>query len=167
MNPEWFGDSFDIVKRYFVGVLKDAGFKVYVDPMFTGDGKSIENEFHAFVGAPRHNGGKPSVRKSALLLDPDTGVGNKKTARHVTLDDISKDLKNHSVVFSFDQSFSRSRTGEEQMAEKLKALSDMDIHAFYYNSHARFLFAALRKPDIDTVISALHSSGLPRSRIFL
>lgn len=51
MNPKWFGDSFDIVKRYFVGVLKDAGFNVYVDPMFTGDGQVIENEFHAFVGA--------------------------------------------------------------------------------------------------------------------
>jgi hypothetical protein len=165
MNPEWFGDSFDIVKRYFVGALKEVGFTVYVDPMFTGDGESIEEQFLAFLGAQRHKGEKASGAKTALLLDPDTGVGKRGTTKHVTLGDIKKALKNYSVVFSFDQSFSRHRKIGEQMAGKLRDLSGMGIHAFYYDSHARFLFAALNKPDLETVISALCSSGLPQRRI--
>lgn len=167
MNPEWFGDSFDIVKRYFVTVLKEAGFSVYVDPMFTGDGESIEREFHAFLGAPRNNGDNSSRQKSALLLDPDTGVGKKKTAQHVTINDIARDLENHSIVFSFDQSFSRNRAGDVQMMEKLNNLSGMGVHAFYYDSHARFLFAATSKSDIELVVSALRISGLPQSRIVM
>ena len=35
MNPRLFGDSFDIVKRFFIKILKDAGYEVYVEPMFT------------------------------------------------------------------------------------------------------------------------------------
>ena len=50
VNPKWFGDSYDIVKRFFVGVLNDLGCRVYVDPMCTVDWKGIENQFHQFLG---------------------------------------------------------------------------------------------------------------------
>ena len=165
MNPEWFGDSFDIVKRYFIEVLKSAGFHVYVDPMFTGDGESIKKQYHAFLGAPQYNGQKSFSGKTALLIDPDTGVGKRKTEKHITLSDIAKELEKHNIVFSFDQSFSRSRSGLEQMMEKLGNLFNIGCYAFYYDSHARFLFAASSEPDIKSVISALHLSGLPQARI--
>ena len=37
MKLDWFGDSYDIVKRFFVEVLSGLGYAVYVDPMPTGD----------------------------------------------------------------------------------------------------------------------------------
>lgn len=46
MNPEWFGDSYDIVKRYFISLLNDNGYKVFVNPMFTGNYQGIENSFY-------------------------------------------------------------------------------------------------------------------------
>ena len=37
MNPEWFGDSYDIVKRFFASSLLDLNYDVYIDPMITGE----------------------------------------------------------------------------------------------------------------------------------
>lgn len=130
MNPDWFGDSFDIVKRFFVSVLRCAGYSVYVD-----------------------------------LLDPDTGIGKKPSAQHITIETIAQNLAHHDVVFSFDQSFSRTRTPLEQMKEKLEALAIYGVHGFYYDSHARFLFAAKSRDAIEEVRKALLAAGLPRKRL--
>jgi hypothetical protein len=73
MNPNWFGDSYDIVKRFFLDVLRSLGYAVYVDPMPSGDWTSIEPEFLKFLGA-QHLREAERSRDSALLLDPDTGI---------------------------------------------------------------------------------------------
>ena len=36
MNPKWFGDSFDIVKWFFIANIRETGYQVFVDPMLTG-----------------------------------------------------------------------------------------------------------------------------------
>jgi hypothetical protein len=82
LNPRWFGDSFDIVKRFFIKILKDAGYEVYVEPMFTGDWEDNEHRFISFIGV---NEGTPTSHKSALFIDPDTGIGNRTTSRHITI----------------------------------------------------------------------------------
>lgn len=35
MNPTYFGDSYDVVKRFFCDMARAAGYVVYIDPMFT------------------------------------------------------------------------------------------------------------------------------------
>lgn len=165
MNAAWFGDSCDIVKRYFVGVLKDAGYRVYVDPMFTGDSRGIEKPFHRFIGAPKFDGKKSPGDRTALLLDPDTGIGRRETEQHVTIDDILRELERHDVVFSFDQSFSRKQSPKDQMKEKLGRITATGRFAFYYDSHARFLFVARARNDIKLVADALRASGLPEGRL--
>jgi len=44
MNRKWLGDSFDIVKRFFLENLRTLGYHVVVDPMFTGEWKPCEKE---------------------------------------------------------------------------------------------------------------------------
>src|SRR3989339_1485639 len=165
MNPEWFGDSFDIVKRYFIGVVKGQGYSVFVDPMFTGDGKGIEESFHRFVGAPKFDGKKSPGEKTALLLDPDTGIGKRKTGQHVTIDDCIRELEHHDLVIVFDQSFARNRTARVQMVEKLNLLSDRGVFGFYYDSHARFLFIGKTWTEVGIAFQAIETSGLPKSRL--
>ena len=115
MNPAWFGDSYDIVKRFFVDVLKRTGYSVTVDPMFTGTWQQIEEPFHRFIGAEQLSDAEWLRSRTVLLLDPDTGVGANATRRHVTLGRIVEELERFEIVFSFDQSFSRGQSAEEKM----------------------------------------------------
>jgi hypothetical protein len=163
MNPQWFGDSFDIVKRYFVENLRAIGYHVVVDPMFMGEWNRLEQKFYHLLGASPL--GESSSNKSALLLDPDIGIGKKKTKQHVTIEVIASHLRNYEVVFSFDQSFSRAGSATEKIREKLGRLKETGNFGFYYDSHARFLFAANALENLNEVEQQLLSSGLPASRL--
>ena len=165
MNPSWFGDSYDIVKRFFVAQLNIAGYKVYVDPMFTGKWDGMADKFFKLLGAASMETFEAGCEKSALLLDPDTGVGKSRSHRHVTISDIVERLQDYEVVFAFDQSFSRDRNPTEQMQEKLSLLSDLGAFGFFYDSHARFLFSTRTAADRQSVINIFLAVGLPKIRL--
>lgn len=168
MNSAWFGDSYDIVKRFFADILKRNGYSVTVDPMFTGTWQQIEEPFHRFIGAERLSDAEwPSSRsRTALLLDPDTGVGAKATRQHVTLERIVDELERYEIVFSFDQSFSRGQSAEEKMSEKLNGLRKKGAYGFYYNSHAKFLFATRQPDELVLIKEAFVATGLPETRFW-
>ena len=105
------------------------------------------------------------TKKLALLIDPDTGIGKKRTKQHVTIAIIATHLQNHEIVFSFDHSFSRAGSTTEKMKEKLGWLEETGNVGFYYDSHARFLFAANSSENLKAVEQQLLSSGLPASRL--
>lgn len=163
MNPQWFGDSFDIVKRFFVENLNAIGYHVVVDPMLTGDWNGLEHDFYHFLKAYPLT--EKSGSKSALLLDPDTGIGTKKSKQHVTIKCIADHLLHHDIVFTFDQSFSRGGSASVKIREKLVLLQETGNHGFYYDSHARFLFAAKSIETLGVVEQQLLVSGLPASRL--
>lgn len=165
MNPQWLGDSYDIVKKFFVDALKGIGYEVYVEPMFTGDWKGGEQQFFEFLGAKQNDEYAEPHPKSALLFDPDTGIGKKASSKHVTISSIIKELRKYEIVFSFDQSFSRGIAPEGQMQEKLAVLDELGGIGFYYNSHARFLFAAKNLIALDTLRDKLIEIGLPAARL--
>jgi len=165
MNRAWFGDSYDIVKRFFVGVLNELGYTVYVDPMPTGEWADCEPAFCRFVGAQIAPAGAARSAKSALLIDPDTGIHDRKSKQHVTIASFVERLESHDVVFVFDQSFARAADQSPQMHRKLEQLGTLDAHGFYYDSHARFLFCARSMTVLDSVVSALLATGLPEGRI--
>lgn len=165
MNPQWFGDSFDIVKRFFVENLNEIGYHVVVDPMLTGEWNGLENKFYKLLKASPLS--KNIKTKSALLLDPDTGVGRKRTKQHVTIKCIVNQLSKYDIVFSFDQSFSRAGSATEKMNEKLMHLKKTGNYGFYYDSHARFLFTAKSKETLKEFEQQLLSSGLPKSRLLM
>lgn len=51
MKAKWFGDSYDLVKRFFVGIATNNGYVVYADPTSIGDweGQNVE-AFLRFIG---------------------------------------------------------------------------------------------------------------------
>ena len=162
MNAEWFGDSYDIVKRFFVGGLRDLGYQVYVDPMPTDDWVSYGSQFLRFVGAEHVREARPG--KTALLLDPDTGIKKKRSPKHTTIADIVDQLDLHKIVFVFDQSFSRNRRVVLQLEDKLRELADLGVDGFFYNSHAHFLFASRSPSSLASAREGFIKTGLPNSR---
>jgi hypothetical protein len=174
MNALWFGDSYDIVKRFFVDQLRTLGYEVFVDPMPTEEKEWVpyEDRFLRLMVA-RHVRSHKGASHSALLLDPDTGVTSSRTARHANTDrrkhssigDIKSELHRHEIVFAFDQSFSRAVPAVTQMLNKMSALREEGVHAFYYDSHARFLFCSFSRQQLDAVRMQLTGVGLPAARL--
>ena len=164
MNSKYFGDSFDIVKRFFVGNIREMGYQVFVDPMFTDEWNGLENKFYDFVGAAPLKSLATSSGRTALLLDPDTGIAPKPTKQHVTVGMIVNYLQEHEIVFSFDQSFSRGGKALEQMGKKLSLLKKEGAAGFYYDSHARFLFSAKSPEVLANLEHHLVATGLPEKR---
>jgi hypothetical protein len=165
MNPKWFGDSYDIVKRFFVAVLKESGYSVFVDPLFSGHFSEIQGKFLDFIGAELKPDIPSRTMRSAILLDPDTGIGSKRTKKHITIKDFAKLTDLYSVVLSFDHSFGFNADHKKQMLFKLKELSKLGAVGFYYNSHAKFLFGSRSTEEIESVKECLKETGLPSSRI--
>lgn len=162
MNPKWFGDSYDIVKRFFATALQHLGYDVYIDPMLTGEWEEEEEELYHFLRM--RPVGEYREGESALFLDPDIGIRSNVSPKHTTISRIADLLKTHEIVYSFDQSFSRGVDPLLQMQTKLAALSELGAAGFYFDSHARFLFASVQTERLDIIRKHFEYMGLPSSR---
>jgi hypothetical protein len=165
MNLKWFGDSYDIVKQFFVKALKDIGYNVYIDPMFTGDVTEIRDQFFDFIGAKIKPDKPPIAGQTAILVDPDTGIGKKRSAKHITIKDLVDLMDTYLIAFAFDQSFSRAKDDTEQMIAKLKPMHELGAVGFYYDSHAKFVFSSKSAEATESLKDHLMEKGLPASRI--
>jgi len=165
MNPLWFGDSYDIVKRFFVGEVRSLGYAVYVEPMLTGDWDGRDDQLFRLLQVRHVRDHVRLNERSALLIDPDTGVSERSTPKHVSSGKIVEYLAIHDLVFVFDQSFSRIGDADAAMCSKLERLNVCGAAGFYYNSHARFLFAARSWEPLTELQARLRESGLPSSRL--
>ncbi len=164
MNPKYFGDSYDIVKRFFCSEIARLGYSIVVDPMFTGDWRDTKGDFLRFIGASLPAAVPNHLHRIALFLDPDTGVSRKSSKQHLSLTQLAEAALEHNLVFAFDQSFSRQQDPNLVMQEKMSLLQGRGCHAMYYNSHARFLFVSTEEQQIIELRSHLVSLGLPPSR---
>ena len=163
MNPNYFGDSYDIVKRFFCSELRALGYAVAVDPMFTGQWRGTESAFFRFIGASAQSE-HFSRQRRALFYDPDTGVSLKSSQKHVSLECVAQAAGTHTLVFAFDQSFSRQHEPGAAMRQKLTALTVHGCNGMYYDSHARFLFVSRSQPVLAELRTHLVSLGMPASR---
>jgi hypothetical protein len=165
MNEKWFGDSHDIVKRFFVDVAKANGYAVFAEPMFTARAPATAAAFLRFIGAQELDGSK-LPRMSALFIDPDTGISTRLSRRHTTISTVADRLRHHELVFVFDQGFARGLSVRRQLERKLRQLHEHGVeHAFYYDSHARFLFCAQSSQRLQSFERTLLRTGLPPERI--
>jgi hypothetical protein len=164
MNPRYFGDSYDIVKRFFCTELSSLGYAVVANPMFTGEWSGTEGAFLRFIGASKLDEHSRSSHRTALFLDPDTGVHTKSSGKHVSLAQVAECAKKHTLAFAFDQSFSRQLDPRDAMRQKLLSIRNLGPYAMYYDSHARFLFVAAELLTLDELQEHLVSLGLPSSR---
>ncbi|OPL10878.1 MAG: hypothetical protein AVO38_04650 [delta proteobacterium ML8_D] len=165
MNPNWFGDSYDIVKKYFINILKSTGYEIYIDPMFTGDWDGKEKDFINFLGARLSTDIKDPLEKSALFIDPDTGIKEKTSPRHIDFNRIITEVEKYEIVFCFDQSFSRSLSNYEQIMEKLSIIIEHGVNGLYYDSHTKFLFTSKKRQSINSLKNELIRNGIPCKRL--
>ena len=165
MNPDYFGDSYDLVKRFFCRELYVLGYSVEVDAMLTGAWSGTESSFYRLVGAGAYNETPTEGRPRALLVDPDTGVRKSAGPRHVSFAHIAEHAKTLRLVFAFDQSFSRQGKASVLIQEKLGELQALGCSAMYYDSHARFVFASAEEGPIHELRAHLLSLGLPQRRL--
>ena len=164
MNPMFLGDSYDIVKRFFCQELSNLGYEVAIDPLFTGDWGGKETEFHGLVLAKHRRELSHGASRTALLLDPDTGVRPKPGKSHVSFQRIADEAQVHNLVFAFDQSFAHGAP-PSAMHDKLSSLRGLGLSAMYYDSHVRFLFASKEGETIDEIRKHLLGLGLPSWRL--
>ena len=165
MNPLWFGDSYDLVKRFFAEAVRSLGYAVYIEPMLTGEWDGREDQLLRLLQVQHVRDHVSSNERSALLIDPDTGISERSSPKHVSLGRIVEHLVTHDLIFAFDQSFSRIGDADAVMRSKLERLNVCGAAGFYYNSHARFLFAASSWEPLAALQARLRESGLPTSRL--
>jgi len=185
MKPQYFGDSYDIVKKAFIRWLSEFGPWV-THPIFTEDVSSVVAEaFSRLIGTQLLSSRTLtstidraeyfSVLKGQgnLFLDPDTGVSLKrlngaKSVRVVFGDELVKwSLERpHALTLIFDQSYSRSVQKEVAMREKLNYFADRGVYGFIYDSHATLLLLSGDKELVERAGEKLIREGLPDWRLF-
>ena len=170
VNSKYFGDSYDLVKRFFIEVLKSEGYTVYVAPMFTGNHAEMDKNYYLLIGAELTPDKGPGSEKTALFVDPDKGINEKKTDEYVTIQNVFERLKSckFTLVLVFDQSFSRNkRFATQRMRQKLLDFSKQSVSGFFYNSHANFFFGALDKNKklLEKYRCKLLQMGVPENRL--
>lgn len=170
MKRDYLGDSYDCVKRLWQQVLADWA-PLYAETRFIP--KDLQEEFTRLTGIPMLRC-TPSGPYS-ILNDPDTGIrlpgeNNQAESRaHVALPTICAQLRRSVVcaVITFDQSDYRlgGLKLDGQRQAKVRYLIEAGLFAFYYVSHAPFLFAC---PDTNTaqqLRQRLLRFGIPDCRI--
>ena len=183
MRMQFFGDSYDIVKRFLLDTLGD-GAPWVAYPMFTHEvtaadvaaferflGASVASNVVFTPGCDRSAGLRTPPGAQRVFLDPDIGVrleqsGGAKSAAYVfgpELEELCLSEQDR-LVLVFDQSVPR---GEERFAleAKLAYFLERGVFGFAYLSHACFLILSANQAMIAQAREALLSKGLPESRL--
>jgi len=170
MNPDHFGDSYDLVKRFFIEVLKSEGYTVYVDPVFTGNYAEMEDKYYLLIRAKHKPAGRPRSKMPALFIDPDKGISEKETDKHVTIQKLVELLSTcqYTLIMVFDQSYRRVKnpSKKQQMSKKLSDFSDKHVFGFFFKSHANFFFGSLDKNLVAKHRRELIRLGIPSNRFY-
>lgn len=183
MHLKYFGDSYDIVKRFLLSTLSPLG-PWSVHPMFVDAVEpDAAREFTTLIGAPLCT--KTLVGTAAdrieslagckavhhLLLDPDTGLKmldapNKPSPAHLYANELAEivNARPSFLTAVYDQSLLRA-SRPPQLKQKLKHFGKQGIDGFAYESHASFLFLSRDKKLLERATEALHSAGLPALRL--
>ena len=168
MDQSFLGDSYDLVKRFLAENLSSIA-PIYADEAFIPE--EIREVYTKITRIPIFH---PSVAHPfAIFLDPCTGIpspnnaARKPTRQHAPLPFITEIFETYRPEFliCFDQSYSRGRNKESCMEEKRNALTTKGLCAFYYSSHANFLFVYRSKRIIDSIKKQLLDLGIPGERI--
>lgn len=170
MKRQYLGDSYDAVKRLWQEIFGEWA-PLHAEARFIPD--DIRTSFTLFTRIPILGTQRPSFY--AILNDPDTGVrlpgrpNQREGCTHVSLATIHEQLQGVGVrcVITFDQSSHREPglTPKDQRAEKVRWLQHRGVAAFYYVSHAPFLFAFSGPKHKREARDLLRRAGMPDIRI--
>ena len=183
MRMQFFGDSYDVVKRFLIRTVAP-NVKWTAFPMFTHEVAADDiSAFEAFLGV---SVASPHVMTSStdrathlsalanqrhIFLDPDTGIKVKLSNRAdavkyvfgpelVALCEQNPDR----LLLVFDQSLPR---GAEQkaIAEKLNYFRQKGLVGFAYLSHACFLVLSRSESACEAARNHLLATHLPQTRL--
>ncbi len=170
MKRDFLGDSYDAVKRMWGEMLRDWA-PLFANARYIQNG--LEDDFTRLTSVEVRDE-VPDTQHS-ILNDPDTGIrlpGGKtqKPGRtHTTVKEIAEQLCKSATrcVVTFDQSNYRNLkiSLEEQRKCKLKALCELGCFAFYYVSHASFLFVFKCVKEREELRDRLINFGIPKERL--
>ena len=170
MKRDYLGDSYDAVKRLWQQVLADSA-PLYAVPRFIPP--ELQADFTRLTGIPILSSRPPAA--FSLLNDPDTGIrlpgeeNQSEPRTHISIPSILDQLDQHSprCIVTFDQSdYRHSNLGRDrQRITKMCSLSEGGAFAFYYVSHAPFLFAFSTREAFDDIKTRLVRAGIPETRI--
>jgi hypothetical protein len=171
MDERYLGDSYDFVKRFICSALSPIA-TLYAHERFVPG--AIRERYTKVTGIPilseYFKGG------FGVLLDPNTGVClpeqkplSGATRSHISLGFIIElnNERHPDYIVCFDQSCHRKRdlSPKAQRERKMKVLRDNGLSAFYYASHAPFLFTAQNREVLGSVLECLRSAGI-HERLF-
>jgi hypothetical protein len=170
VKRQFLGDSYDAVKRLWQDTFAEWA-PLLAEPRFVP--KDIHYEFTAFTRIALLTEHRPQVY--SIFNDPNTGIrlpdreNQREGISHISLATIAKQVNIPAVrcVITFDQSHYRETgfTAAEQRRAKVHWLYRNRLHAFYYASHAPFLFAFSEKAHMNEARELLVHLGIPESRI--
>lgn len=169
MKRGYLGDSYDAVKRLWRDLLlKRAPLRA--EERFIPE--HLREEYTRLTGIPILTDQRPDVY--SILNDPDTGIrrpdqrNHNEGRTHICIESIAQQLTNDAVlcVITYDQSFDRRLDRRQQRQAKMEALRHRHagFGAFYYVSHAPFLFAFPNEQAEREVRSILVRAGVPDTR---
>jgi hypothetical protein len=183
MRMEFFGDSYDAVKRFMLhSVAPEVEWSAF--PMFTHK-VSRENiaAYEFFIGVRIVRSAMVTVATNRtqhllatsthrhIFIDPDTGIKLKpskgaRSIRYIFGPELATLCRedDQRLIVIFDQSYSRCASQTPLIKEKLSYFKKAGIHGFAYDSHARFLILSGNKAVCDKAKTNLLASGLPKSR---
>ena len=180
MDPQKFGDSYDIVKREIIHGLAPpehwAVHPMYFLPPWKPNFLDQYKEYLGIRVADHHTCERERVGEigalcpTHLFLDPDTGlwvqnVGGvtnenppNRKRKHITVRELVEiartPSRSHKLTLVFDQSYTNAynnlRVRKEAVREKLNMLPN-DIYSVAYVSHAVFIWVSATK---STVVGA-------------
>jgi hypothetical protein len=183
MKLQYFGDSYDIVKKSLIAWLSDFGPWI-THPMFTEAVTPGEADaFARLVGTPllteevlapqtdRTEYFSSCRTAGNLFLDPDTGVcleprTDKKSINYVFGPELVEwcTFRPSALTLIFDQSYSRG--SKDGIREKLAYFANENVYGFAYDSHATFLLLATDSGLVERARERLlEVSGLPGFRL--
>jgi hypothetical protein len=172
MKPQFLGDSYDIVKRFWAERLVGIA-PLFAHPKFVP--RNIRKEYEKIVTIPVLDSRAVLREPFGLFLDPDTGIPLPTTSAqmanrsHAPVSFIAYefDQLKPKYLICFDQSHDRrcGLTKKQQRHSKIAALKKLEIASFYYVSHASFLFAARGDADLKSIRRQLTEVGIPESRL--
>ncbi len=183
MRMRFFGDSYDVVKRFLRHTLAPEA-KWVAFPMFTHEVTAVEiSDFEAFLSmrvvspkvltssSNREAHFSASARDRHIFIDPDTGIKLKPSKRA----DAAKYVfgpelvalcakKHDRLLLVFDQSVPRG-SERDALIEKLDYFRENGLSGFAYLSHACFL--VLSRSSIACILARkrLLATHLPQTRL--
>jgi hypothetical protein len=168
VDKKFFGDSYDLVKRFWAENLSSIA-PIYFDKRFVPE--EIRKDYTQITKLPVFN--SSVAPPFAIFLDPCTGIPSpargtrKPTKKHAPLLFIIDVFEKFHPKFliRFDQGFGFNENKESRMKEKMNVLTTNGLCAFYYTSHANFLFVAESAAATNSLRKLLLDLGIPDWRL--